>query len=63
MADTERAGVRRFVQVSSMGAGQPPQPGSGEVIAALLNKAGTRLQTLELTGGDAPVASAVHSTS
>ena len=30
----ERAGVRRFVQVSSMGAGQPPQPGADEVWAA-----------------------------
>src|SRR5262249_59644173 len=29
----ERAGVRRFVQISSMGAGQPPQPGRGEVWA------------------------------
>src|SRR6266487_1937981 len=30
MADAAgRAGVRRFVQVSSMGAGQPPRPGSG----------------------------------
>jgi uncharacterized protein YbjT (DUF2867 family) len=32
----ERAGVRRFVQVSSMGAGQPPAPGSGEVWAAYI---------------------------
>src|SRR5260370_2107128 len=32
----ERAGVRRFVQVSSMGAGQPPQPGSDEDWAAYL---------------------------
>ena len=32
----ERAGVRRFVQISSMGAGQPPQPGTGEVWAAYL---------------------------
>jgi uncharacterized protein YbjT (DUF2867 family) len=32
----ERAGVRRFVQVSSMGAGQPPQPGRGEVWAAYI---------------------------
>jgi uncharacterized protein YbjT (DUF2867 family) len=32
----ERAGVRRFVQVSSMGAGQPPTPGSGEVWAAYI---------------------------
>src|SRR6202035_5787011 len=31
MADAaERAGVRRFVQISSMGAGQPPQPGTDE---------------------------------
>jgi uncharacterized protein YbjT (DUF2867 family) len=35
MADAaERAGVARFVQISSMGAGQPPQPGTGEVWAA-----------------------------
>src|SRR5580658_9300826 len=32
----ERAGIRRFVQVSSMGAGQPPQPGAGEVWAAYI---------------------------
>jgi uncharacterized protein YbjT (DUF2867 family) len=115
----DRAGVRRFVQVSTMGAGQPPAPGSGEVwaayitaktaaeadlrardldwtilrpggltdapatgrvqlapppvpggtvpradvaavIAALLDNPGTRHQTLELTGGDTPVAAAVH---
>jgi uncharacterized protein YbjT (DUF2867 family) len=115
-----RAGVRRFVQVSSMGAGQPPRPGAGEVwaayitaktaaeddlrardldwtilrpggltdapatgrirlaappvpagtvpradvaavIAALLDEAGTRHQTLELVSGDSPVAAAVHS--
>jgi uncharacterized protein YbjT (DUF2867 family) len=37
MADAaERAGVRRFVQVSSMGAGAPPQPGRGEVWAAYI---------------------------
>jgi uncharacterized protein YbjT (DUF2867 family) len=123
MADAaERAGVRRFVQVSSMGAGRPPQPGSGEVwaayitaktaaeddlrardldwtilrpdsltdapatgkvrlaappvpagtvpradvaavIAALLDNPGTRHQTLELVGGDSPVAAAVTSIS
>jgi uncharacterized protein YbjT (DUF2867 family) len=123
MADAaERAGVRRFVQVSSMGAGRPPQPGSDEVwaayitaktaaeadlrsrdldwtilrpgrltdapptgrirlapppvprgavpradvaavIAALLDSPGTRHQTLELVGGDSPVAAAVHSIS
>jgi uncharacterized protein YbjT (DUF2867 family) len=123
MADAaERAGVRRFVQVSSMGAGQPPGPGSGEVwaayitaktaaeadlrardldwtilrpggltdapasgkirlapppvpagaipradvaavIAALLDNPGTRHQTLELTGGDSLVATAVQSIS
>jgi uncharacterized protein YbjT (DUF2867 family) len=32
----ERAGVRRFVQISSMGAGQPPPPGSDEVWAAYI---------------------------
>ena len=37
MADAaERAGVRRFVQVSSMGVGPPPQPGSDEVWAAYI---------------------------
>jgi uncharacterized protein YbjT (DUF2867 family) len=37
MADAaERAGVRRFVQVSSMGAGQPPQPGRDKVWAAYI---------------------------
>ena len=37
MADAaEQAGVRRFVQVSSMGAGQPPRPGSDEVWAAYI---------------------------
>ena len=123
MADAaDRAGVRRFVQVSSMGAGQPLAPGRGEVwaayitaktaaeadlrprdldwtilrpggltdapatgrvrlapppvpagtipradvaavIAALLDNPGTRHQTLELTGGDTPIAAAVHSIS
>jgi uncharacterized protein YbjT (DUF2867 family) len=123
MADAaERAGVRRFIQVSSMGAGAPPRPGTDEVwaaysaaktaaeddlrdrdldwiilrpggltdapatgrirlappptsggtisradvaavIAALLDEPGTRHQTLELAGGDSPVAAAVHSSS
>jgi len=37
MADAaERAGVRRFVQISSMGAGRPPQPGSDEIWAAYI---------------------------
>jgi len=116
----ERAGVRRFVQISSMGAGQPPRPGTDEVwaayitaktaaeddlrardldwtilrpgrladvpatgrirlaappvprgsipradvaavIAALLDQPGTHYQTLELTSGDTPVATAVRS--
>src|SRR5215467_136170 len=115
-----RAGVGRFVQISTMGAGQPPRPGTDEVwaayltaktaaeddlrardldwtilrpggltdapatgrirlaappvprgsipradvaavIAALLDQPGTRHQTLELTGGDTPVATAVRS--
>jgi uncharacterized protein YbjT (DUF2867 family) len=33
---TERAGARRFVQVSSMGAGSPPPPGTDDVFAAYL---------------------------
>jgi uncharacterized protein YbjT (DUF2867 family) len=120
MADAaERAGVRRFVQVSAMGTDQLPAPGRGEVwaayitaktaaeadlrardldwtilrpggltdgpatgtirlapppvpagtvpradvaavIAALLDNPGTRHRTLELTGGDTPVAAAVR---
>ena len=37
MADAAgRAGVRRFVQISSMGAGQPPRPGTDEVWAAYI---------------------------
>src|SRR5215470_7112147 len=37
MADAaERAGVRRFVQISTMGAGQPRRPGSDEVWAAYI---------------------------
>ena len=123
MADAaERAGVRRFVQISSMGTGQPPRPGTDEVwaayitaktaaeddlrardldwtilrpgrltdapptgrirlapppvprdtvpradvaavVVALLDNPGTRHQTLELVGGDSPVAAAVHSIS
>src|SRR5215831_8169822 len=123
MADAaERAGVPRFVQISSMGTGQPPRPGTDEVwaayitaktaaeddlrardldwtilrpgrltdapatgrihlaappvprdtipradvaavIAALLDEPGTQHQTLELTGGNSPVAAAVRSTS
>jgi uncharacterized protein YbjT (DUF2867 family) len=123
MADAaQRAGVRRFVQISSMGAGQPPQPGRDDVwaayitaktaaeadlrardldwtilrpggltdapatgrirlaappvprgtvsradvaavIAALLDTPGSRHLTLELVGGDSPVAAAVRSLS
>ncbi|NUR92877.1 MAG: NAD(P)H-binding protein, partial [Nonomuraea sp.] len=33
----ERAGVRRFVQISSMGAGSPPRPGSDDVWAAYID--------------------------
>ena len=37
MADAaERAGVRRFVQISAMGTGQPPRPGTDEVWAAYI---------------------------
>ncbi|RVX40545.1 putative NAD(P)-binding protein [Nonomuraea polychroma] len=33
----ERAGVRRFIQISSMGAGKPPAPGRDEVWAAYID--------------------------
>src|SRR5690606_35559514 len=33
----ERTGVCRFVQISTMGAGQPPAPGTDEVWAAYLD--------------------------
>jgi len=37
MADAaERAGVRRFLQISSMGAGAPPRPGTDDVWAAYI---------------------------
>jgi nucleoside-diphosphate-sugar epimerase len=32
----ERAGARRFIQISSMGAGKPPAPGRGEVWEAYI---------------------------
>ena len=35
-AAAEQAGVRRFVQISSMGAGVPPPPGTDETFAAYL---------------------------
>ncbi|GAA4093903.1 MULTISPECIES: SDR family oxidoreductase [Actinomadura] len=41
MADAaERMGIRRFVQISSMGAGQPPRPGTDEVWAAYVRAKG-----------------------
>jgi uncharacterized protein YbjT (DUF2867 family) len=115
----EQAAVRRFVQISGMGTGQPPRPGSDEVwaayiaaktaaeddlrardldwtilrpggltnappagtvrlaapripagmipradvaavIVALLDEPATQHQTLELTGGDTPIAAAIQ---
>jgi uncharacterized protein YbjT (DUF2867 family) len=44
-------------------AGTVPRADVAAVIAALLDEPGTRHQTLELTGGDTPVAAAVHSIS
>jgi uncharacterized protein YbjT (DUF2867 family) len=55
MADAaELAGVRRFVQVFSMGAGRPPRPGSGAVWAAYITaktaaEADLRAQDLDWT--------------
>ena len=43
--------------------GTIPRADVAAVIAALLDEPGTRHQTLELTGGDSPVAAAVHSIS
>jgi uncharacterized protein YbjT (DUF2867 family) len=41
MADAaQRAGVRRFVQISAMGADKPPQPGRDEVWAAYITAKG-----------------------
>ncbi|MGQ4601214.1 NAD(P)H-binding protein [Nocardia sp. R6R-6] len=38
LAETaERAGVRRFLQISAMGAGRPPAPGTDEVWAAYVD--------------------------
>ncbi|MFI6044841.1 SDR family oxidoreductase [Nocardia sp. NPDC051321] len=38
LADTaERAGIRRFVQISTMGAGRPPAPGSDDIWAAYID--------------------------
>ncbi|MEV5571157.1 SDR family oxidoreductase [Spirillospora sp. NPDC052269] len=34
---SERAGVRHFVQISTMGAGRPPAPGGDDVWAAYIN--------------------------
>jgi uncharacterized protein YbjT (DUF2867 family) len=44
-------------------AGAVPRADVAAVIAALLDNPGTRHQTLELTGGDSPIATAVHSIS
>ncbi|MFD0665771.1 NAD(P)H-binding protein [Thermocatellispora tengchongensis] len=46
----ERAGVRRFLQISSMGAGRPPREGSDEVWAAYI-EAKTRAEE-DLRGRD-----------
>jgi nucleoside-diphosphate-sugar epimerase len=62
MADAaERAGVRRFVQISSMGAGQPPQPGADEVWAAYIT-AKTAAEDDLRPGGltDAPATGRIH---
>jgi uncharacterized protein YbjT (DUF2867 family) len=45
-AAAERAGVRRFVQISSMGAGAPPRPGTDETFAAYLRAKGAAEEDL-----------------
>jgi uncharacterized protein YbjT (DUF2867 family) len=59
LTDAPAAGLIRL--------GPPPVPGGtvpradvAAVIAALLDEPGSRHQTLELAGGDSPVAAAVH---
>jgi len=42
----ERAGVRRFVQISAMGAGQPPRPDRDEVWAAYIAAKGAAEEDL-----------------
>jgi hypothetical protein len=44
-------------------AGTVPRADVAAVIATLLDEPGTRYQTLELVGGDSPVAATVHSIS
>ncbi len=47
MADAaERAGVRGFVQISAMGAGDPPDPGRGEVWEAYIRAKGAAEEDL-----------------
>jgi nucleoside-diphosphate-sugar epimerase len=59
MADAaERAGVRRFVQISSMGAGRRPRPGTDQVWAAYITAKTAAEADLRARDLDAPGASA-----
>jgi uncharacterized protein YbjT (DUF2867 family) len=42
----ERAGVRRFLQISALGAGRPPRPGSDDIWAAYIKAKGEAEQDL-----------------
>ncbi|TDD73575.1 NAD(P)-dependent oxidoreductase [Actinomadura darangshiensis] len=46
----ERAGVRGFVQISAMGAGEPPAPGRGEVWEAYIRAKGEAEDDLKRRG-------------
>ncbi|WP_131737667.1 NAD(P)H-binding protein [Actinomadura roseirufa] len=47
----ERAGVRDFVQISAMGAGDPPRPGRDDVWAAYIKAKGEAEDDLRARGG------------
>jgi uncharacterized protein YbjT (DUF2867 family) len=60
LTDAPATGRIRLASPPSSG-GTIPRADVAAVIAALLDEPGTRHQTLELAGGDTPLAAAVHS--
>ena len=62
LTDAPPAGTIRLA-APPVPAGRVPRADVAAVLAALLDEPDTRHQTLELTGGDTPIATAVHSTS